>query len=56
MSASEWINTIIIMGVADASYIDTLGKGTGVTGDMVTSDGGKTWTVDTISIPEYTFS
>lgn len=32
-----------------------MGKGNGVTGDMSTSDGGKTWTVTTIDIPEFTF-
>lgn len=53
---TAWINTEIIMDVADPDYINTLGKGEGVTGDLVTADGGKTWTVDTISIPQYTFS
>lgn len=43
------------MDVADPDYINTLGKSEGVTGDLVTSDGGLTWTVDTISIPEFTF-
>lgn len=44
------------MDVADPDYIDTLGKGDGVTGDMTTTDGGKTWTVSTIHIPEFTFT
>ncbi|KAH6652327.1 hypothetical protein BKA67DRAFT_352741 [Truncatella angustata] len=56
VGAHKWINTTIIMDVADPDYINTLGKGDGVTGDLVTVDGGKTWTVDTISIPEYTFT
>ena len=43
------------MDVADPEYINTLGKGEGVTGDLVTEDGGKTWTVDLIEIPEFTF-
>jgi hypothetical protein len=53
---TAWINTEIIMDVADPNYINTLYKGEGVTGDLVTADGGKTWTVDTISIPQFTFS
>ncbi|KAH6880352.1 hypothetical protein B0T10DRAFT_519287 [Thelonectria olida] len=53
--AHKWTNTKIILDVADPNYINTLGKGQGVTGDMSTSDGGKTWTVSTISIPKFTF-
>ncbi|RMY69809.1 hypothetical protein D0863_06208 [Hortaea werneckii] len=43
-----------IMDVADPSYIDTLGT-TGASGDMVTNDNGKTWTIDTINIESYTY-
>ncbi|KAF2475497.1 uncharacterized protein BDR25DRAFT_382518 [Lindgomyces ingoldianus] len=53
--AHSWINTTIIMDKADPNYIKTLGKGQGVTGDMTTSDGGKTWKVSTIKIPQFTF-
>ncbi|KAI7975556.1 hypothetical protein EIK77_005922 [Talaromyces pinophilus] len=49
--AHSWINTKIILDVADPDYIDTLYKTSGVTGDMTTTDGGKTWTVSTINIP-----
>ncbi|EXF79851.1 hypothetical protein CPAR01_06934 [Colletotrichum paranaense] len=55
VGAHSWINTKIILDKADANYINTMGKGNGVTGDMSTSDGGKTWTVTTIDIPEFTF-
>ncbi|KAL4897743.1 hypothetical protein BDV59DRAFT_49369 [Aspergillus ambiguus] len=55
VGAHSWIDTKIILDVADPNYINTLAKGEGVTGDMSTSDGGKTWTVTTINIPEYTF-
>ncbi|KAJ5594678.1 uncharacterized protein N7459_000886 [Penicillium hispanicum] len=55
LGAHSWTNTTIILDVADPDYIDTMGKGDGVTGDMSTSDGGKTWKVSTIHIPEYTF-
>ncbi|KAF3399857.1 hypothetical protein F1880_008167 [Penicillium rolfsii] len=53
--AHTWIDTQIILDTADPNYINTLGKGEGVTGDMTTNDNGKTWTVSTISIPEFTF-
>ncbi|KAH8651928.1 hypothetical protein BGZ60DRAFT_533799 [Tricladium varicosporioides] len=55
VGAHSWINTKIIMDVADPNYIKTLYKGQGVTGDMTTSDGGKTWTVSTINIPQFKF-
>lgn len=53
--AHSWINTTIILDVADPDYSQTMAKGEGVTGDMSTSDGGKTWTVNTIQIPQFTF-
>jgi hypothetical protein len=40
---------------ADPNYKNTNYKGQGVTGEMSTSDGGKTWTVSTIHIPQFTF-
>ncbi|OOQ90334.1 hypothetical protein PEBR_06409 [Penicillium brasilianum] len=55
MPAHTWIDTKIILDTADANYINTLARGDGVTGDLTTSDNGKTWTVSTISIPEFTF-
>lgn len=56
VGAHSWINTKIILDSADPDYINTMGKGEGVTGDMKTSDSGKTWTVEKIEIPEYSFS
>ncbi|KAH8596233.1 hypothetical protein B0O99DRAFT_686276 [Bisporella sp. PMI_857] len=53
--AHSWINTKIIMDVADPNYRNTNWKSPGVTGDMSTNDGGKTWTVSTINIPQFTF-
>ena len=50
-----WTNTKIILDSADPNYINTVAKGEGVTGDMTTSDGGKTWTVSTIKIPKFSF-
>ncbi|PYI25864.1 hypothetical protein BO86DRAFT_383170 [Aspergillus japonicus CBS 114.51] len=55
VGAHSWINTKIILDVADPNYINTMAKGSGVTGEMTTTDGGKTWTVSTISIPEFSF-
>ncbi|KAI9927218.1 hypothetical protein MW887_003603 [Aspergillus wentii] len=51
----SWTNTTIILDTADPNYINTMAKGEGVTGDMTTSDNGKTWTVSTIKIPEFSF-
>ena len=45
----EYINTKIIMDVADPNYANTKGT-TGASGNLVTNDGGKTWTVDSIKI------
>ncbi|KAI7262357.1 hypothetical protein KC345_g9452 [Hortaea werneckii] len=44
----------LTMDVADPRYIETLGT-TGATGDMVTDDNGKTWTIDTVNIESYTY-
>ncbi|KAJ6094496.1 hypothetical protein N7467_002009 [Penicillium canescens] len=55
MPAHSWINAKIILDVADPDYINTMSKGAGVSGSMLTIDGGKTWTIGTIEIPEYTF-
>jgi hypothetical protein len=46
-----YVNSTIILESADETFIDTLGMSTGVTGDMVTADGGNTWTIAKIVIP-----
>ncbi|KAL9570108.1 hypothetical protein ACKAV7_005616 [Fusarium commune] len=44
IGAHQWVDTKIILDTADPNYIQTFGKGEGVTGgEMTTSDGGKTW-------------
>ncbi|KAF2679665.1 hypothetical protein K458DRAFT_313717 [Lentithecium fluviatile CBS 122367] len=53
--AHSWVDTKIVLNSADPNYSQTLGKAAGVTGEMSTSDGGVTWTVSTIEIPEFTF-
>ena len=45
----KYINTKLIMDVADPNYANTKGT-TGASGNLVTKDGGKTWTVDSIKI------
>lgn len=53
---SEWVDTKIILDTADPNYIQTFGKGEGVTGgEMTTSDGGKTWVISDVNIPSFTF-
>ena len=49
------LDTVIRLDSADLNYDQTLGKGQCVTGEMSTSDGGVTWTVTDIDIPEFTF-
>lgn len=54
---AAWSNTTIILNSAYADYVDTRYLIDGATGgDMTTSDGGKTWTIDTIYIPEWDFT
>ncbi|OJJ88704.1 uncharacterized protein ASPGLDRAFT_117473 [Aspergillus glaucus CBS 516.65] len=55
VGAHSWTNTKIILDTADSNYINTMAKGEGVTGEMTTSDDGKTWTVTKIEIPEFSF-
>lgn len=52
---TEWINAEIVLSGADPTYSETLGLALGATGSMTTSDGGVTWVIGTIDIPEYTF-
>ena len=51
----HFINTTLIMDTPDPNYSQTLSLNGGA-GDLVTADGGKTWTVDDITIQEYTFT
>ncbi|KAH7417495.1 hypothetical protein BKA64DRAFT_658042 [Cadophora sp. MPI-SDFR-AT-0126] len=51
----SYVNSTIVLAAADNSFVDTLGSGTGVTHtDMVSADGGKTWTIGKILIPAMT--
>ena len=55
IASHKYVDTKLIMDVADPDYDQTKGT-TGATGDMVTTDGGKTWTIDTISIDSHTYN
>ena len=55
MPAHQWIDTKIILDSADPNYSQTFGKAQGVTGEISTSDGGKTWVISTANIPAHTF-
>lgn len=51
----HYLNTTLIMDVADPNYSQTLGLN-GASGNLVTKDGGKTWTVADIKIDQYTYT
>lgn len=51
----HYINTKITMSAANPNYSNTLALN-GASGNLVTSDGGLTWTVDDITINQYTFT
>ena len=47
----HYLNTTILMDVADPNYGQTLGLN-GATGNLVTADGGQTWTVADMTIKQ----
>ncbi|KAI1321390.1 hypothetical protein F5Y16DRAFT_413767 [Xylariaceae sp. FL0255] len=51
----QYLDTVIVMSAADPTYSETLALN-GASGNLVTSDGGLTWTVETITIDAYTYS
>ncbi|KAH8668691.1 hypothetical protein BX600DRAFT_538715 [Xylariales sp. PMI_506] len=53
--AHQWIDVEIVLSAADPTYIDTFYLEGGAEATMTTSDGGKTWNVGTITIPQFTF-
>lgn len=47
-----YANSTIYLEAADETFISTMGVGEGVTHtDMLTADGGKTWTIEKITLP-----
>jgi len=55
IAGHKYVNTKLIMDVADPTYDQTKAT-TNATGDMVTTDGGKTWNVATIVIGSFTYT
>ncbi|KAL5321139.1 hypothetical protein ACEPPN_011951 [Leptodophora sp. 'Broadleaf-Isolate-01'] len=52
VAEQSYVNSTIVLESADSTFVQTLGAGSGVTySDMVTADGGKTWTIAKINIP-----
>ncbi|KAM0545351.1 hypothetical protein ACHAPJ_011423 [Fusarium lateritium] len=51
----DWINTVLVLEKAQPSYKDTFGNGNS-TGTLTSTDGGKTWVADKITIEESDFS
>lgn len=52
---SEYLSTTIVLDVADSAFGDTLALNLATSSGLTTSDNGKTWSVDTISVPAYTY-
>jgi hypothetical protein len=52
---TEYLDTTIILDAADSSFINTLALNEATTSGVSTTDGGKTWVVDTIDIQAHTF-
>ncbi|KIK58163.1 hypothetical protein GYMLUDRAFT_698361 [Collybiopsis luxurians FD-317 M1] len=54
-SVQQYLNSVIQLSEPDMNFPNTLGKGPGVVATpMETSDGGKTWTIASITLPVYT--
>lgn len=53
--ALAYQNTIIKLAEADSVFKGTLTTNLATAGELTTSDGGKTWTVDKISIQQSSF-
>ncbi|KAK2068770.1 hypothetical protein P8C59_003392 [Phyllachora maydis] len=51
----RWVRTTLVMDQPDPDY-DQTKRTTGATGDMESSDGGRTWTIADIEIDWFTFS
>ncbi|VUC22892.1 unnamed protein product [Clonostachys rosea] len=49
----QWLDTTIILDQAYPGYVDTKGIGSADATEFSSSDGGKTWHVDTITIHEW---
>lgn len=52
----EYKSTTIVLDSADNSFRDTLSLNEADSSDFTTTDGGKTWEVETINIHAHTYS
>ncbi|KAF2996155.1 hypothetical protein E8E14_001493 [Neopestalotiopsis sp. 37M] len=52
----QYLDTTIILDAADSSFVNTLSLNEATCSGVSTTDGGKTWVVDTIDIQAHTFS
>ncbi|GME23171.1 uncharacterized protein LTHEOB_7524 [Neofusicoccum parvum] len=55
VNAHTYQNTTIVLAEADTAFKGTLSINEATASELTTSDGGKTWTVDKISIQQSTF-
>lgn len=53
--AHHYVDTKLVMSAANPNYKNTLALN-GASGNLVTADGGKTWTVADITINQYTYT
>ncbi|KAL9617704.1 MAG: hypothetical protein Q9160_007537 [Pyrenula sp. 1 TL-2023] len=51
----HWLDTKLVMSAPNPNYKNTL-RLNGASGNLVTADGGKTWTVADITINQYTYT
>ncbi|KAI1505702.1 hypothetical protein F5X99DRAFT_367394 [Biscogniauxia marginata] len=56
VAAHQYTDTTILLNEADSSFSNTLAINEADSSGLTTSDGGKTWTVDKISIKLHTFN
>ncbi|KAI9931989.1 hypothetical protein ASPWEDRAFT_171883 [Aspergillus wentii DTO 134E9] len=55
-AAHKYLSTTIVLEEADSSFGDTLAMNEATSSGFSSSDGGKTWEVETISIQEHTYN
>lgn len=55
MPTRHYINTKLTMSAANPNYKNTLAL-SGASGNLVTADGGKNWTVADITVNQYTYT
>ncbi|KAK1965528.1 hypothetical protein LY78DRAFT_738419 [Colletotrichum sublineola] len=56
VAAHSWTNTALILNNTDPNLDSTFSKSVNVTGDLTTTDEGKTWSAPAIDIPAFSFA